>query len=158
MPWDFEGKVAAMEYKTLRYPGHADIMRTIRSLGLLSTEPVDVKGTAVIPRDAFIACVEPVLRRSGSPDMVVLKVLGRGKKDGRQVQCEFELIDRADTTLGISAMMRTTGFSLAITGQMQADGRIEKRGVHTSGQCTPYDAYVEELAKRGVEIREKRTH
>ena len=52
MAWRYEGKIPSMEYKTLRYPGHAHIMEAIRELGLLDLAPVDVKGTKVVPRDA----------------------------------------------------------------------------------------------------------
>ncbi|MDQ4080574.1 MAG: saccharopine dehydrogenase NADP-binding domain-containing protein, partial [Gemmatimonadota bacterium] len=36
----YEGKIPSMEYKTLRYPGHAAIMEAIRELGLLELTPV----------------------------------------------------------------------------------------------------------------------
>src|SRR3989441_5807405 len=48
MPWAYRGRVRTMEYKTLRYPGHAAIMRPIREMGLLSLEPVKMKGTEVV--------------------------------------------------------------------------------------------------------------
>ena len=64
------------------------------------------------------------------------------------------LIDRSDAEHGISAMMRTTGYSLSITGQMQADGRITLKGVHTPDEAVPFKPYVEELARRGVRIEE----
>ena len=51
-------------------------------------------------------------------------------------------------------MMRTTGFSLAITGVMQVDGRVSKSGVHTPDEAVPFQPYVDELKRRGVEIRE----
>jgi hypothetical protein len=37
---------------------------------------------------------------------------------------------------------------------MQSDGRISERGVHTPDGAVPFEAYVGELKKRGVEIRE----
>src|SRR6185436_9089852 len=43
MAFRYEGKIPTMEYKTLRYPGHARAMETIRELGLLELDPVDVK-------------------------------------------------------------------------------------------------------------------
>src|SRR5512140_3477679 len=55
----YEGQIPTMEYKTLRYPGHAEIMATIRALGLLDLEPVDVKGMKVVPRDLFVSVVGP---------------------------------------------------------------------------------------------------
>ncbi|MGQ0703864.1 MAG: saccharopine dehydrogenase family protein, partial [Gemmatimonadales bacterium] len=57
LPFRFEGQIETMEYKTLRYPGHAAIMRAIRELGLISNTPIDVKGQRVVPRDLFIAAV-----------------------------------------------------------------------------------------------------
>jgi lysine 6-dehydrogenase len=151
MPWAYAGRVRTMEYKTLRYPGHVAIMRPVRELGLLDLKPVMVKGTKVVPRDAFIATVSPGLTKPNEPDLVALRVevTGRG---GRRVV--WQLLDYADEKAGISAMMRTTGYSLAITGLMQVDGRISAMGAHTPDEAVPFRAYVDELKRRGVEIRE----
>ena len=40
-----------MKEKTLRYPGHIDLMRVFRETGLFDTEPVEVDGRPVVPRD-----------------------------------------------------------------------------------------------------------
>lgn len=151
MPYAWEGRIRTMEYKTLRYPGHLAIMRPIRELGLLDLKPVNVKGTKVVPRAAFIATVLPKLTKPQGQDLVALRVEVKGKT-GRRVA--WQLLDRYDPAHGISAMMRTTGFSLAITGVMQADGRVQELGVHTPDEAVPFGPYVEELKKRGVEILE----
>ena len=151
MPWAYAGKVATMEYKTLRYPGHVAIMHPIRELGLLDLKPIKVQGASVIPRKMFIAAVSPKLTKPKSQDLVALRVEVTGK-DGRRAA--WELLDYYDAETGISAMMRTTGYSLAITGVMQVDGRITAKGVHTPDEAVPFGPYVEELAKRGVVIRE----
>lgn len=151
MPWTYSGKVRTMEYKTLRYPGHLAIMRPVRELGLLALDPVSVKGTKIVPRDAFIATVSPKLSRPNGRDLVALRVEVQGRS-GKRVA--WQLLDYFDSRTGISAMMRTTGFSLAITGVMQVDGRISAAGVHTPDEAVPFQPYVDELARRGVEIRE----
>ncbi len=151
LPWAYQGKVRTMEYKTLRYPGHIAIMRPIRELGLLDVKPVKVKGKEIVPRDAFIATVSPKLTKPEVRDLVALRVEVRGK-NGKRVA--WQLLDYSDEAHGISAMMRTTGYSLAITGMMQVDGRIGAKGVHTPDEAVPFAFYVAELAKRGVEIRE----
>ena len=152
MPYTWQGKVRTMEYKTLRYPGHLAIMRPIRELGLLDLKPIDVQGTRVSPRAAFIAAVSPKLTKPAG-DMVALRVEVTGT-NGKKVG--WQLLDRYDDAHGISAMMRTTGFSLAITGVMQVDGRVAAKGVHTPDEAVPFGPYVEELRKRGVEIQEVR--
>src|SRR5881396_688881 len=151
MPWAYRGRVRTMEYKTLRYPGHVAIMRAIRELGLLSLDPVTVKGTKIVPRDAFIATVSPQLSKPNGRDLVALRVEVQGRS-GRRVA--WQLLDYYDEATGIRAMMRTTGFSLAITGLMHVDGRIGSTGVYTPDEAVPFQAYVDELRKRGVEIRE----
>jgi lysine 6-dehydrogenase len=154
MAFRYEGKIPTMEYKTLRYPGHAQIMEAMRDLGLLDLTPVDVKGTKVIPRDVFIATVSPRLTKPRGRDLVALRVLCEGAKDGKSKRVGFELLDYYDEARGISAMMRTTGYSLSITGQMQARGEITPPGVWTPDECVPGKRYIEELGKRGVHVRE----
>jgi lysine 6-dehydrogenase len=150
----YEGKIPRMEYKTLRYPGHAAIMENIRALGLLDLEPVDVKGTKVVPRDAFIAIVGPHLRKPQGRDLVALRVVVSGSKGGKPAKKTFELVDRYDEKHNVSAMMRTTGYSLAITGLMQVRGQVQPPGVHTPDECVNAELYISELRKRGIDIKE----
>jgi lysine 6-dehydrogenase len=153
MAFRYEDKIPEMEYKTLRYPGHAERMEAIRDLGLLEMNPVDVKGVKVVPRDAFMAIVGPRLTKPEGKDLVALRVVVSGTKGGKPKTLTFELIDRYDAKHHISAMMRTTGYSLSITGMMQVRGQVKPLGVHTPDECMPAEAYIAELAKRGVEIR-----
>ena len=154
LPFAYNGKIETMEYKTLRYPGHVAIMRPIRELGLLSNEPIEVKGNKVAPRDLFIAAVHPKLHKPAGRDLVALQVQVTGQTGGKPARMSFRLIDYYDAMHGISAMMRTTGYSLSITGQMQVDGRVTAKGVHTPDEAVPFQPYVSELAKRGIEIEE----
>jgi lysine 6-dehydrogenase len=153
MPFRYEGKIKTMEYKTLRYPGHAKIMEAIRDLGLLDLGKIDVKGTKVAPRDVAVAAMKPHLTKQHSPDLVALRVEVSGRKGGVAKKLGWELVDKYDAVHGISAMMRTTGYSLSITGQMQASGDITPFGVHTPDECIPAAKYIAELAKRGINIR-----
>ena len=85
---------------------------------------------------------------------MALQVIVTGRKGGKPARVSFRLIDRYDAAHGISAMMRTTGYSLSITGQMQARGEIGKAGVFTPDEAIPAEKYIKELSKRGVMIRE----
>ena len=152
LAWTYEGRVRTMEYKTLRYPGHAQIMRAIRDLGLIGKEPVTVRNQSVVPRDVFIACAEPRLRRPGGRDLVALRVEVDGEKGGRSARVVFDLVDWFDEERGISAMERSTGYSLSVIGQMQATGRVGQPGVRTPDSAVPDHDYITELALRGVRI------
>jgi lysine 6-dehydrogenase len=158
MAQSYAGRIERMEYKTLRYPGHAAAMRTIRDLGLLSSEPVDVHGCPVVPRDLFISVVGPKLRRDpqSNPDVVVLRAEVKGERAGRETTLVWELVDRFDPETGITAMMRTTGFSLSITALLQSRSCIPP-GAWTPDEVVPAEEYLKELANRGVvvEFREE---
>lgn len=153
LPWALEGKVEELYYKTMRYPGHAAVMRPIRELGLLSKEPVEVKGVEVAPRDVFLACVEPRLHRPDAPDLVALRVVAEGERDGEPTRLTWDLLDRRDPETGLSAMERTTGFSLSVTGLFLGRGVIDRRGAFPAFEAIPYEPYVREMAERGVEVR-----
>lgn len=152
MAFRYEGRIPVMEYKTLRYPGHAHIIGAMRDLGFFSLDPVQVGDTSVVPRELAIAVMDPRLRKTGSPDVVALRVIVEGEKDGTKVVHEWDVIDRYDPKNGITAMMRTTGYSLSITGQMQAAGEIPVAGVFTPDECVPGEKYLNELAARGVRV------
>jgi lysine 6-dehydrogenase len=148
----YQGRIDTMVYKTLRYPGHADIMRAIRDLGLLELTPLEVKGQTVVPRDVFIAATEPKLSKDRGRDLVALRVQIAGAKDGAARTITYDLLDYFDDQNQVSAMERTTGYSLSITGQMQAERRVHGSGVMTPDDAVPAETYIEELGKRGIRI------
>ena len=152
MPFRYEGRIPEMNYKTLRYPGHADIMRAIRALGLLDTTPIDVRGQQVVPRNAFIAAASPTLRKPEGRDLLALRVEVSGTSDGAPRTVRYDLVDLYDEEHGVTAMMRTTGYSLAVTALMQVDGRVTEKGVHTPDEAMPAGPYLEELARSGVNV------
>ena len=152
LPYRYRGSLRTMEYKTLRYPGHAVVMKAIRDLGLLDLDPVKVDGAEITPRQFFIDRVTPKLRKPGSPDIVVLRVEIRGRKEGKDAGIRYDLLDHFDPKTGITAMMRTTGYSLALTGLMQCRGQIRETGVRTPDETVEPLRYIEGLEARGIGI------
>ncbi len=148
-----QGLVRTMEYKTLRYPGHAELMRGIRALGLFDQKPIDVDGCHVSPRKFFIAASTPKLRNPVGRDVVVLRVVVTGEKAGRPTVVQYDLVDYHDRENLVTAMMRTTGYSLAITALMQAQGELKTDGAETPDAMIPAEPYIAALAERGIHIR-----
>jgi lysine 6-dehydrogenase len=154
MAFRYEGKIPTMEYKTLRYAGHAKIMEAIRDLGLLEQAPIEVNGLKVSPRAVAVAAMGPRLTMPESADLVALRVIVSGTRAGKPKTFAWDLVDRYDASTGISAMERTTGFSLAITGLMQVRGQVKSLGVRTPDEAMPAKPYIEALRKRGIDIKE----
>jgi lysine 6-dehydrogenase len=151
MVYRYAGRIPVMEYKTLRYPGHATIMAAIRDLGLLDTDPVAFPEGTVSPRALFVRVAGERLRK-GKPDLVALRVEVTGRTADGARQCRtWEVVDRADEARGVTAMMRTTGYTLAITGLLQRTGVIPP-GVHTPDEGIPPQRYFDALAARGITV------
>lgn len=152
MVYRYAGRIPVMEYKTLRYPGHAAIMEAIRDLGLLDTEAVTFPGGAVSPRELFVKVAGDRLRK-GKPDVVALRVEVTGRGAAGRQRRTWEVVDRADEARGVSAMMRTTGYTLAITALLQRGGVVPP-GVHTPDEGIPPQRYFDALAARGITVAE----
>lgn len=151
MPYRYEGRIPTMAYKTLRYPGHAHLMKAMRDLGLFDLEPVETEAGPVVPRDFFIDVVSPRLRNPEGDDLVAMRVEVSGSRGGAPHTVRYDMIDYYDAEHGVTAMERCTGYSLAATTYMQATGSVAA-GVLTPAECISADAFVEELAGRGVII------
>jgi len=152
MPWTFEGVLKTLWNKTLRWPGHFAEWRAYTIAGLLEEEPIEVNGQSVVPRDVLHAVLDPKIRaQQGDPDLVIVRVIAKGRKDGEDAQVQVELIDRYDEATGFTAMERTTGWDGALKAIRNAQSRTP-RGVNPAELAISGPDYAEELHKRGFSL------
>lgn len=119
-----------MKEKTLRYPGHIEIMRILRETGLLSETPVEVKGVMVAPRDLTTKLLFPLWKAApGEEEFTVMRVVTVGREKGVRVRHTYDLLDRTDPATGFSSMARTTGFPNVIMARLMLDGKFTEKGV-----------------------------
>jgi saccharopine dehydrogenase-like NADP-dependent oxidoreductase len=118
-------KVPHMREKTLRYPGHIEIMRVFRHLGLFSSSPIEVAGQKVRPLDVTQALLFPLWQfGEGEADVTILRVEAWGRDGGRAARLRFDLCDRYDPETGLRSIARTTAFPVAIIARMVARGQF----------------------------------
>jgi len=147
--------VPFMKEKTLRYPGHSELMRVFRATGLFDQEPVDVGGQTVVPRDLLAAVLFPRWTfAEGEADLTVFRAIVRGVDGATPVELRWDMIDRYDGETSTTSMGRTTAFPCAIVARMIADGTFRAPGVHAPERLGRDDDLVErvlgELRRRGV--------
>ncbi len=152
MPWTFEGKLKTIQNKTVRYPGHFAQLRAFYDLGLWDTEPIQVGDQMVAPRDLFHELFEPMVTFPEDKDVVVIRIQALGTKDGQPAEAVLDLMDFYDEETGFTAMERTTGWDGAIVAGMMARGQTP-RGASPVEIAVPPGLFVEELAKRGIEVK-----
>ena len=152
MPYRYEGRIPVMEYKTLRYPGHARVMAAIRDLGLLADQEVEVGETRISPRQFFIRLATPVLANANGDDLVVARVRVAGRRSGVAQAVVYDVLDFFDSETKLTAMARTTGFSLAVTALTQARRQVGAWGVGTPDETMPAPTYLEALRRRNIQV------
>jgi len=152
-------KAPNVSEKTLRYPGHAALMRAFRDAGFFSQEPVEAAGVRVVPR----ALTEMLLfsawkRPEEEEEFTLLRVVCDGTKGGRRTRLTYDLFDRTDPATGATSMARTTGFPCVIAAGWLAEGRFAEPGVFPPERLgvrpALWDAMVTGLAARGVAFTE----
>lgn len=147
LPETFLGQVGECFEKTLRYPGHAAMLRTLYDLGMFSSEKRRIAGAMVAPRQAT-ACLFEEKFKSDEPEVTLLRV----EAYNRDVIASFSMIDYTDPVTGLTSMMRTTAWPASIVVQMLIAGQITKRGGVHQEIDVPAELFLDEMARRGVAI------
>ncbi len=147
--------VRTLEYKTIRYKGHAEKFKLLADLGFLdTTNTVEVDHQEVPVRAVVREALKKKLELGTKPDAVLLRVIVAGEKAEQQVTYEYEMVVRKDMTINETAMARATANTISVVAQMVGSGVITERGVFAPESIVPGDMYIEEMAKRGVVIKE----
>ena len=147
--------VQTLEYKTIRYPGHAAQIQLLVDLGLLSREStIQVDGRPLRVRDVMKAHLTPKLLLRDKKDAVLLRVLVSGEASGLAATYEYNMTVTKDTAMNETAMALATANTISVVAQMIGNGIITKRGVYPPEAIVPGFLYMEEMDKRGVHIEE----
>lgn len=147
--------VKTLEYKTVRYKGHAEKFQLLVDLGFFAKDNVvEVNGTEVNVRDVVREALKKKLNLGDKQDAVLLRAIISGEKNGEQVTYEYETtIIRKDED-DMTAMARATACTIASVAVMIGSGVITKHGVLPPETVVPGKEYIEKMAKRGVMIKE----
>ncbi|OCS94270.1 saccharopine dehydrogenase family protein [Caryophanon latum] len=147
--------VQTLEYKTIRYEGHAEKFKLLAALGFLDTDQrVKVGDTYVNVRDVTREVMKEKLAQGDEADVVLMRIVVMGEKSEQQVTYEYELMLKKEEGSPASAMARVTGATASAVVQMVIDGTILERGVRPPEFAVPGAKYIQEMAKRGIDIRE----
>jgi len=149
LPRMFEGRVNELDYKTLRFPGHALPMRAMRETGLFSEE--SQAGTGIAPRTVLLEALRRHLP-SGADDVVLVRVWATGTRDGERMTMGHQVDDRHDGTF--SALARTTAFPATALAHLLLTGEVETRGAVTMDGAIDADEMIREMQPVGVVVEQ----
>lgn len=144
-----------LEYKTIRYPGHAEKFKLLVDLNLTRNDiEINMDGNKVKPREVFLKVLDPIVDLKNKADVVLLRVIVSGEKAGKETSNLYEMITYKDEKNEITAMARATATTISVVAQMIGGGLISKKGIYPPEQIVPGKEYINEMRKRGIIINE----
>ncbi|MCK6542466.1 saccharopine dehydrogenase NADP-binding domain-containing protein [bacterium] len=152
LPQTYLGKVKNLDYKTIRYPGHAAQFKLLMDLGLTESKPVKVGNDTVVPRDLLAQNLTKVLAMEGR-DAVLVRVTVKGIKDGNPKEIQYQIVDYGDASNNITAMMRLTSYPISVIAQMMTQGKITEKGAVPQELAVPTRSFIEALRARNIDIQ-----
>ena len=116
--------------KTLRYPGHADLMRIFRDTGLLNMTPIQVEGVSVRPIDVTASLLSPLWKyEPGEADITVMRLIISGEENGKPTTYTYDMYDEYDLVTGALSMARTTGYTCTAVTKLVLGGGYSQKGI-----------------------------
>jgi lysine 6-dehydrogenase len=123
-----------------------ELIKDQKNTGLLSTEPIDIKGTRVTPYDLALKLWETIPKgRDNGPQSSGLKVIVKGKRDGKKVTYTADMVGR---------MAPGTGLPASIASLMMDAGDVTVKGVVAPEGCIDPGKFLGAFLKRGARIHQ----
>ncbi|HPR87052.1 MAG TPA: saccharopine dehydrogenase C-terminal domain-containing protein [bacterium] len=144
-----------MKEKTLRYPGHIQLMKILRETGFFSDTPVSVQGTMVAPREVTSRLLLPLWHlEEGEKEFTVMRILLEGSTPaGRSIHL-YSLYDVYDEPSRTSSMARTTGYTATAAARLVLEGHFNRKGIcppeYIGAAAGCFERILADLAARHV--------
>ncbi len=148
--------IATQIEKTLRYPGHVDLIVALQQAGFFSEEKRVINWKEITPLEfTSQLLIEQWKLGETEEELTVMKVLVHG--EGQIV--EYNLLDKYDAETGISSMARTTGYACTAAVQLMAQQLFTEKGVFPpeliGHDKACFDFVLNHLQQRGVHWQKK---
>lgn len=115
-----------MKEKTLRYPGHIDLIISLQQAGFFETTPLHINGTPISPLDfTSKLLVNEWKLGEEEEEFTVMKVIVKGEDK----TVEYDLYDEYDPVSKTSSMARTTGYTCTAAVNLITKGLFTEKGV-----------------------------
>lgn len=154
-------RAKTMGEMTMRWPGHVEQMRLLRSMGMFDETPRILGGKKVVPLDVTADLLFPMWKmepEKGDRDLTVMKVEVHGFRGSDEVTWTWDLLDYFDEETWNTSMSRCTGFSCAIFARALMQGLVREKGVLPAEKLAHsdelYDFVMKEQRIRKIDYTE----
>jgi saccharopine dehydrogenase-like NADP-dependent oxidoreductase len=116
LPETYKGRIQSLDYKSIRYPGHCDLMQFLLDDLRFSDRPDEL-------RDLLLRNLPISLQ-----DLIALQVVAIGERDGRREQiCASQLFTHQDK-VGGTAIEDTTASAICVMVDLFVTGKLPQSG------------------------------
>ena len=140
-------KVRNMYELTLRYPGHAEMMNTLRVLGFFDKRQVQVDDTKIEPRKLSLSLLKEAMSLGTPEDLLAMKIDVTGK-DGRSKNTSYHVLDYFDNRQNVSAMGRTTAYPCTSVALLVGAKKLRQTGVVTPEKLAQNEGHFKHVLSR----------
>lgn len=141
-------KAIDMVEKTMRYPGHLDLILTLRDAGFFSKTPISINGADIIPLELTEKLLFPLWKyNEGEEDSTIMRVIVEGNQSGKLVRFTWDMLDYYDSVSKTTSMARTTAFPCAIVARMIISGEYNNPGVNPPEHIGKVPGLLDNLLK-----------
>ena len=144
-----------MKEKTLRYPGHIDLIRSLQKAGFFDTGEINVKGTSIRPLDLTTALLFDQWKlNEREAEFTLMRIIIKGMMNDKPATVEYNLFDEYDPATETSSMSRTTGYTCTAMVNLITENHFSKKGIFppeligSDSQC--FDFIINYLKERNV--------
>ena len=120
------GHIPNMKEKTLRYPGHIDLMKGLIKAGFLNTKPVNFKGQQISPMEFTSSLLFDQWKLGETEEEFTLMQI---KISDAEKIISYDLYDEYDATTQTSSMSRTTGYTGTAALNMLIEKLFREKGI-----------------------------
>jgi len=124
------GHIPNMKEKTLRYPGHIELIAALQKAGFFNTDEIKVKDKMVRPIDLTSALLFDQWKlQEEEAEFTIMKIILEGNMNGTQQKIEYDIYDEYDAASKTSSMSRTTGYTCTAAVNLLSLNLFTEKGV-----------------------------
>ena len=124
------GHIPNMKEKTLRYPGHIHLIKSLISGGFFNEEKINHNGISLSPLEFSSKILfEQWKLGEEEPEFTIMKIKVSGTQNGKGKQVTYDLYDEYDPVTKTSSMARTTGYTCTAAVNLFVNGLFRDKGV-----------------------------
>ena len=124
------GHIPNMKEKTLRYPGHIDLIKAMMKGGFFDTKKISVNGVEISPLEFSSAILlDQWKSKPDEEEFTIMSIKVTGMQNEHLTTITYDLFDVYDAATQTSSMSRTTGYTCTASLYLIMNGLFTEKGV-----------------------------